>query len=124
MDITQEEKERRKMLYRKDELSKQENALLKEYTTILRKMVSISSVLGQLETDQLDKDTDLDQLLISDDIIKRASDLQWYNEKIIEVYNSSSIDDIQLSEELEVSWKMFKDVPLTYHEHVTPTNND
>ncbi|CCH60312.1 hypothetical protein TBLA_0C05160 [Henningerozyma blattae CBS 6284] len=52
INIQETLKEQRKLLSKNEELIKQENALQREYTVMLRKLVSISNVLNDLQIDE------------------------------------------------------------------------
>ena len=76
---TTQEKDLSKLTSKNDELTKQDASLRKEYTTLLRKMTSVISILSDLEPGFQDKYTNNDvPTLISEETVNIAPKLQWY----------------------------------------------
>ena len=67
-------KEYSKQLSRRDELTKQESSLKREYTTMLRKMASVMTVLQELE--EIPKASDA---TISEEALEKIPDLKQYS---------------------------------------------
>lgn len=109
------EGEYKKLLSRNEELSKQEATLKKEYTTLLRKISSLSSVLMQLEQEEKGETEKLRN--ISEDSLERVPDLKWYNKQISLVEEASRDQEtFVIPEELSDSYKLYRDTPLLHRD--------
>ncbi|CAR26155.1 hypothetical protein ZYGR_0E01380 [Zygosaccharomyces rouxii] len=102
----------KKVLSRNDELVKQETTLKKEYTTLLRKISSICSVLDQLEGETAETPG-----LISNRSLKRVPGFQWHNDQINLLEKlSQENQEITIPTELIDSYKLYKDTPLLHRD--------
>lgn len=108
------EAEYRKLLSRNDELTKQEATLKKEYTTLLRKISSLSCVLTHIESNFQNVE---EPKLISENSLKRVPALKWYNEQISLIRSLTQMDgstSMVIPDELVDSYKLYKDTPLLH----------
>lgn len=112
------EGEFRKLSSRNEELAKQEATLKKEYTTLLRKISSLSTVVMQLEERQHASDETVDHVsVIGQETLERVPDLKWYNEQIaiIEEVAKDSATFV-VPDELTESYKLYRDTPLLHRD--------
>lgn len=102
----------RKLLSRNDELTKQEATLKKEYTTLLRKISSLCSVLDHLESDIPDEPGTL-----SEKALKRVPGLQWHNDQVNLLQAiAQQKAEITIPVELIDSYKLYKGTPLLHRD--------
>ncbi|CEP60274.1 Ies5p LALA0_S01e06964g [Lachancea lanzarotensis] len=101
-------KEHAKLLSRSEELTKQEVSLKREYTTLLRKLASITTVLQNLEDDP-----DTADRVISETALSKVPDLKPYS-ILLEELDSKSPQDIEIPEFLQESYALYKNAPLLY----------
>ncbi|CDH11300.1 related to Ino eighty subunit 5 [Zygosaccharomyces bailii ISA1307] len=102
----------RKLLSRNDELTKQEATLKKEYTTLLRKISSLCSVLDHLESDIPDEPGTL-----SEKALKRVPGLQWHNDQVNLLQAvAQQKAEITMPVELIDSYKLYKGTPLLHRD--------
>ncbi|GAV52134.1 hypothetical protein ZYGR_0AG01250 [Zygosaccharomyces rouxii] len=102
----------KKILSRNDELVKQETTLKKEYTTLLRKISSICSVLDHLEGEIPETPG-----LVSGRSLKRVPAFQWHNDQVNLLEKlSKENQEITIPAELIDSYKLYKDTPLLHRD--------
>ncbi|SCU83806.1 LAFA_0D05930g1_1 [Lachancea sp. 'fantastica'] len=101
-------KEHAKLLSRREELAKQEVSLKREYTTMLRKLASITAVLQNLE-----EDTDASKRVISETVLSKVPDLKPYS-ILLEEVNNKAPQDIEIPDFLQDSYALYKNAPLLY----------
>lgn len=113
----------KKTLSRNDELVKQETTLKKEYTTLLRKISSICTVLEHLEANDEKQEEEEEEAsaenpgLVSSRSLKRVPGLQWYNDQINAVEKLwQENQEITIPAELLDSYKLYKDAPLLHRD--------
>lgn len=111
------EAEYKKALSRNDELTKQEATLRKEYSTLLRKISSLSCVLEKAESRSVADAGEGGPILISETAVARAPALQWYNEQISLIESLSREEgDLPLPPELAESYRLSRDTPLLHRD--------
>lgn len=117
-------KEYDRQYLRNDELVKQDVVLYREYTTLLRKVSSLATVLGAMDPELKAVEAEEKPRLISENALKLAPGLQWYNRQI-ELISSLLEDDadngsdgetgkFHMPEELRDSYALYRDTPLLY----------
>lgn len=107
-------KEFNKLTSRNEELAKQENTLRREYTTLFRKVSSLTATLRQIDNEIKVLETVENPELISSTALEAAPALEWYNKQIELIQNSPDDKDFELPLELLDSYKIYKDTPLLY----------
>lgn len=107
-------KEFNKLTSRNEELAKQENTLRREYTTLFRKVSSLTATLRQIDNEIKVLETVETPELISSTALEAAPALEWYNKQIELIQNSPDDKDFELPLELLDSYKIYKDTPLLY----------
>lgn len=107
-------KEFNKLTSRNEELAKQENTLRREYTTLFRKVSSITATLRQMDAKLKVLETVEEPTLISDTTLEAAPALEWYNKQIELIQNYPDDKDFELPVELLDSYRIYKDTPLLY----------
>ncbi|CAI4416149.1 BGP_1a_G0014860.mRNA.1.CDS.1 [Saccharomyces cerevisiae] len=115
------DKEIRKISARNDELIKQDGTLKREYTTLLRKVSSVITVLNSIDdADTGSAETELPRL-ISQATVEKAPELKWYNDQISLITEKLEDDeDIEVPEELMDAYTLYKETPLLYNDTHTP----
>ncbi|CCD22330.1 Ies5p NDAI_0A01720 [Naumovozyma dairenensis CBS 421] len=112
------EKELHKLVVKNDEFVKQDAALKKEYTTLLRKINSVVAVLKELDPEYFEQQRNHDTAeprLISVGALQKVPKLEWYNRQITRVIqNTNGNENFELPNELIDSYKLYKDSPLLY----------
>ena len=112
-------KEYDRQYLRNDELVKQDVVLYREYTTLLRKVSSLATVLGAMDPELKAVVAEEKPRLISENALKLAPGLQWYNRQI-EIISSlledgdSETGRFHMPEELKDSYALYRDTPLLY----------
>ncbi|SCV01302.1 LANO_0F11100g1_1 [Lachancea nothofagi CBS 11611] len=101
-------KEYAKIYSRREELIKQESSLKREYTTMLRKLASVTTVLQELENDPR-----VSERVISEASILKIPDLKQYL-SLIEELDNKAPEDIEIPEFLQESYTLYKNAPLLY----------
>lgn len=78
------DKDIRKISSRNDELVKQDATLKREYTTLLRKVSSVITVLNSVDADVAGTASSNTEApcLISEATVEKVPELRWYNEQI------------------------------------------
>ncbi|KAG0668512.1 hypothetical protein C6P45_004608 [Maudiozyma exigua] len=107
-------KEFNKLTSRNEELAKQENTLRREYTTLFRKVSSLTATLRQIDNEIKVLETVENPELISSTALEAAPALEWYNKQIELIQNSPDDKDFELPIELLDSYKIYKNTPLLY----------
>lgn len=107
------DKEIRKISARNDELIKQDGTLKREYTTLLRKVSSVITVLNSIDdADTGSAETELPRL-ISQATVEKVPELKWYNDQISLITEKLEDDeDIEVPEELMDAYTLYKETPL------------
>lgn len=115
------DKEIRKISARNDELIKQDGTLKREYTTLLRKVSSVITVLNSIDdADTGSAETELPRL-ISQATVEKVPELKWYNDQISLITEKLEDDeDIEVPEELMDAYTLYKETPLLYNDTHTP----
>ncbi|SCU95113.1 LAME_0F10770g1_1 [Lachancea meyersii CBS 8951] len=101
-------KEQAKLLSRGEELTKQESSLKREYTTMLRKLASVTAVLQELEDDPR-----VAERVISEAALLKVPDLKPYSRLLDELDNKAP-EDIEIPDFLQESYALYKSAPLLY----------
>ncbi|KAM3164437.1 Ino eighty subunit 5 [Lachancea thermotolerans] len=101
-------KEYAKQLSRREELTKQESSLKREYTTMLRKMASVMAVLQELDDGQ-----EASQQTISESALLKVPELKQYSQLLHDIDNKA-LEDIEIPEVLKDSYALYKQSPLLY----------
>ena len=107
-------KEFNKLTSRNEELAKQENTLRREYTTLFRKVSSLTTTLRQIDDKLKVLETVDEPALISNTTLEAAPALEWYNKQIELIQNYPDDKDFELPVELLDSYRIYKDTPLLY----------
>lgn len=102
------EKEHGKLLSRKEELTKQETSLRREYATLLRKIASLHTVLKNLE----DID-DVSSRTLSPEALEKVPQLKRYMDLVQEL-DAEDTGAIQIPDYLLESYNLYKCSPLLY----------
>ncbi|EDO16424.1 hypothetical protein Kpol_1030p34 [Vanderwaltozyma polyspora DSM 70294] len=127
-----DEKSYRKITARHDELIKQKATLQKEYTTLLRKVVSIAHILNKnyLFDNKINTSTITDnhkfindiktlekdyftKIKISERAQRKCPDLKWYNKQLEIICNST---EFKLPKELNDSYIDYKNTSILYND--------
>ncbi|SCV99754.1 LAFE_0B01772g1_1 [Lachancea fermentati] len=101
-------KEYTKLLSRREELSKQETSLKREYTTLLRKMVSLMTVLQELE----DVDALADQSF-SPVLLSKIPELEEYQHMLLQLDGMDS-ERIEIPDNLAESYSLYRNSSMLY----------
>lgn len=113
-------KELNKLRSRNEELTKQDATLRREYTTLFRKISSLTTALRQMDKG-LQELADSDKIpTISDDTLRIAPALDWYNRQIALIEEA---EDFEIPQELEDAYRMYKNTPLLYRDAVDSDDN-
>lgn len=114
------DKEIRKISARNDELIKQDGTLKREYTTLLRKVSSVITVLNSIDANSGSTDTEVPRL-ISQATVEKVPELKWYNDQISLITKKlENKEDIEIPEELIDAFTLYKETPLLYNDTHTP----
>ncbi|CAI4060209.1 hypothetical protein N7582_001563 [Saccharomyces uvarum] len=114
------DKDIRKISSRNDELIKQDATLKREYTTLLRKVSSVITVLNSVDTEGGVVSTEIPRL-ISETTVKKVPELKWYNEQIsLLTAKLEDNEDTDVPEELVDAYTLYKETPLLYNDTHMP----
>ncbi|CAI1956643.1 hypothetical protein SEUBUCD646_0E01800 [Saccharomyces eubayanus] len=114
------DKDIRKISSRNDELIKQDATLKREYTTLLRKVSSVITVLNSIDTEGGVGSTEIPRL-ISETTVKKVPELKWYNEQIsLLTAKLENNEDTDVPEELMDAYTLYKETPLLYNDTHMP----
>ncbi|CAI4038565.1 hypothetical protein SMKI_05G1770 [Saccharomyces mikatae IFO 1815] len=112
------DKDIRKISARNDELIKQDGTLKREYTTLLRKVSSVITVLNSIDGHA---DTSLTgseaPRLISEATVEKVPELKWYNNQISLITEKlEGMEDVGIPDELVDAYTLYKETPLLYND--------
>ncbi|CAI4061289.1 hypothetical protein SUVZ_05G1730 [Saccharomyces uvarum] len=114
------DKDIRKISSRNDELIKQDATLKREYTTLLRKVSSVITVLNSVDAEGGGASTEIPRL-ISETTVKKVPELKWYNEQIsLLTAKLENNEDTDVPEELMDAYSLYKETPLLYNDTHMP----
>ncbi|EJS43986.1 ies5p [Saccharomyces arboricola H-6] len=114
------DKDIRKISSRNDELIKQDATLKREYTTLLRKVSSVITVLNSVDGDAGCGDAEVPRL-ISESTVEKVPELKWYNKQISLITTTlENEEDIEVPEELVDAYTLYKETSLLYNDTHTP----
>ncbi|AET39716.1 Ies5p Ecym_4696 [Eremothecium cymbalariae DBVPG len=105
------EQEYNKLVSRRDELQKQEITLRREFTTLLRKIASITAVLETLEDREI-----LERKLPSKETIAKVPELQYLVDSL-QSLDELLLEQVQIPEKLMHSYELFRNTPLLYKDN-------
>lgn len=100
-----------KLVSRRDELQKQEVTLRREFTTLVRKIASITAVLETIESPQV-----IERNLPSDEVLQKAPGLQPLIEMLVTL-DETPLAEIEIPEKLMHSYELFRNTPLLYKDN-------
>ncbi|SCU97837.1 LADA_0H08658g1_1 [Lachancea dasiensis] len=101
-------KEYEKLLSRREELIKQESSLKREYTTMLRKLASVITIVQDIGNE-----TEASELSISETAMSKAPVLVAYAKRLEELENQD-IHDVEVPDFLQESYTLYKNSSLMY----------
>lgn len=113
-------KELNKLRSRNEELTKQDATLRREYTTLFRKISSLTAALRQMDP-ELQRLEDSEKVpMISDDTLRVAAALDWYNRQFALIEEA---EEFEIPQELEDAYRMYRNTPLLYRDSLDSDDN-